>query len=44
MMKICGDGNGSINVTVSGGTGKLSYNWNSGETIEDLSGLRSWNI
>ena len=34
-----GYGDGSINVSVSGGTGPYSYNWNNGATSEDLSSL-----
>lgn len=36
-----GDADGSIDVTATGGTGSLSYNWSTGSTNEDLSGLAS---
>ena len=34
-----GGANGSINLTVSGGTGPYSYSWSNGATSEDLTGL-----
>ena len=34
-----GSDNGSINLTASGGTGTLNYNWGSGNTSEDRTGL-----
>ena len=38
--EICGDGAGSINLTVSGGTGSYSYLWSPlGGTLEDLTNL-----
>ncbi|MGB0881633.1 MAG: T9SS type A sorting domain-containing protein [Vicingaceae bacterium] len=37
--EMCGDGNGSIDITVSGGTAALTFLWNNAATTEDLSGL-----
>ncbi len=34
-----GSNNGSIDLTVSGGTGSLSYLWSTGATTQDLTGL-----
>lgn len=34
-----GAADGSINLTVSGGTGPYTFNWSNGSTSEDLSGL-----
>ncbi len=38
-----GSNNGSIDVTVSGNTGNVSYLWNDGATTEDRTGLSSGN-
>ncbi|MBK9353828.1 MAG: SprB repeat-containing protein [Bacteroidetes bacterium] len=35
----CGQNNGAINVTVSGGTAPYTYVWNNGTTTEDRTGL-----
>lgn len=35
----CGTGNGSIDLTISGGIAPITYNWNTGATTEDLSSL-----
>ena len=37
--EICGDGNGAIDITVSGGDGNYFYSWSNGETTEDITGL-----
>ena len=35
----CGQNNGSIDLTISGGTGPFEYNWDNAQTTEDASGL-----
>ncbi len=35
----CGNANGSVNLTVSGGTAPYSYLWSNNATTEDISGL-----
>mgnify|MGYP000197162666 CR=1 FL=1 len=39
--EFCGNGAGSINLSISGGTAPLTYLWSNGQTTEDLSGLSS---
>ncbi|HBG69245.1 MAG: hypothetical protein A2W93_04105 [Bacteroidetes bacterium GWF2_43_63] len=34
--EVCGNGNGSINVNVSGGTGPMTYLWSNGSTSQDI--------
>ncbi len=34
-----GGNNGSINISISGGTSPLSYNWSNGQTSQDANGL-----
>ena len=38
-VKCNGAATGQINLTVKGGTGPYSYNWNNGSTLEDITGL-----
>jgi len=35
----CGNDNGAVNITVSGGTGTIAYNWSNGATSEDITQL-----
>ncbi len=37
----CGQNNGSVDLTVSGGTGAFSYIWNNAATAQDINGLAS---
>ncbi len=39
MFPAIGGNNGSINLTVSGGTPAYSFNWSNGATTEDLNNL-----
>jgi subtilisin-like proprotein convertase family protein len=39
--EVCGDGQGAINLIVSGGTPSYDYTWNTGATTEDISNLSS---
>jgi hypothetical protein len=35
----CGNDNGAVDVTISGGNAPYAYNWSNGATVEDLNGL-----
>ncbi len=37
----CGDGTGEIDVTLTGGIPPIAFNWNTGATSEDLTGLNA---
>ncbi len=38
--EICGTNNGSIDISVSGGTGSYGYSWSNGATTQDINGLQ----
>jgi subtilisin-like proprotein convertase family protein len=39
----CGDGTGSVDVDVVGGSSPYTYSWNSGQSTEDIAGLNAGN-
>ncbi|XOV66618.1 MAG: choice-of-anchor L domain-containing protein [Fluviicola sp.] len=41
--ELCGNGTGSVNITVSGGTAPVSYQWDNGSTSEDLINVSAGN-
>ena len=41
--ELCGNGTGSVNITVSGGTAPISYQWDNGSNSEDISNLSAGN-
>jgi len=41
--EVCGNGNGSINVAVSGGSGPVTYLWSNGSTSQDIYFLHAGN-
>ncbi len=41
--ELCGNGTGSINIDVTGGTAPLSYSWDNGSNSEDLTNVSAGN-
>jgi len=39
----CGDGQGAIDITLSGGVSPYTFAWSTGDTLEDISGLNAGN-
>ncbi len=39
--EVCGDSSGSIDITMTGGLGALTYSWSNGEVTEDLRDITS---